>query len=258
MPPTRQRALAKLAQASGVLDDPDIDKNEHALYGPECKAKAYAAFLDGQSWSDCARAMGHPNPTKGGVTLVRRWAKEDRWTRQTELSYKDKVEQSRASDPQRISHDIDGLCVRMQRVVENYIEQFFDPDTHRVEIPHNFKSRDFADMAAALRMIHETRIKIRKAIAPDPGKEDKKSRDFLSLIREAGLSRVRENQRRRTLSKPRQAIDESDPPPDDESHPDTIAGEQPAIALPSLADIRAQIASMISEAAPEPGEVQDA
>jgi hypothetical protein len=102
----------------------------------------------------------------------------------------------------------------MQNVAENYIEQFFEEDETgrpRVVITSAFKTRDFADMAAALRMIHETRIKIRKSAAPPEEKE--KKRDFISMIREAGLARMKENRKLIPLL-PR--APEPDPPPNSE------------------------------------------
>lgn len=185
--------------------------------------------------------MGHHDPVRSGALLVRHWAEQDQWQRQVD-TYKDRVEKERASDPTKISSDIDGLCVKMQRVVENYIGQFFDPATSQVEIPTNFKSRDFADMAAALRMIHETRIKIRKAITPQTpeGKEGKK-KDILNLIREAGLARLRDNRQRRQPTPASEEEPSHELSGDEPGHRPESDAPEADLRLPSLADLRAQL-----------------
>jgi hypothetical protein len=166
-------------------------------YGLEHRALAYEAFLKGANWTDCARAFAHHDPAKTGRMLVKKWAKEDGWRRsiKADQQYKMKIEQKITTDPVRISREIDILCLKMQQVAENYIEGFFDVDDEgqqKVVIDAAFKTRDFADMAAALRMIHETRIKIRKA-TEDVNKTNKQGgKDFISFMKEIGQEKIAE------------------------------------------------------------------
>lgn len=246
----RTQLLGDLEHTPGKRKAPS-DPNQSPRYPPEVKAKAYAAFLDGASWADCARAIGHPDPNGAGMTLITRWANDDRWTRSPRAGdYKSKVEQERASDPQRISNEIDELCVEMQAVSAVYIQKFRDPETGDIVIDSSFKTRDWADMAAALRMIHETRLKIRKEHAPkDDGKDGKKG-DFISVIREAGLNRLKDNKRRASaIAIPQEDPDDVDPEPGPE------APARPAAALPSVANIRERLEAAAREGGGEAGSV---
>jgi len=166
-------------------------------YGVEHRALAYEAFLKGANWTECARAFAHHDPIRTGRMLVKKWAKEDGWRRsiKADQQYKMKIEQRITTDPVRISREIDILCLKMQQVAENYIEGFFEVDDEgqqKVVIDAAFKTRDFADMAAALRMIHETRIKIRKA-TEDVNKSNKPGgKDFISFMKEIGKEKMAE------------------------------------------------------------------
>jgi transposase-like protein len=207
----RQQLLGKLEEPRGRKrpKQPSTDSRS-PRYPPEVKAKAYAAFLDGSTWADCARAIGHVDPHHAGARIIQNWAEEDHWIRPHSAGdYKSRVEKERSADPQRISDEVDDLCVQMQRVSEKYIAQYIDEETGEILINSSFKTRDFADMAAALRMIHETRIKIRKANEPKDGDKDGKKRDFLSMIREAGQNRLRENRRRSGVLAP-QTVDDTE------------------------------------------------
>lgn len=161
-------------------------------YPAEVKAKAYAAYLNGSTLSDCARVIEHPSPEDSGRTLIETWAQQDKWVRDPGYpghNYKDEVEKERSRDPKRISDEIDTLCVKMQKVSEHFISRYINDDGI-VTIPEEFKTREFADMAAALRMIHETRIKLRKALEP-PKEKRTDGLGFLSLIQEAAARRAR-------------------------------------------------------------------
>ncbi len=247
----RQQLLGQLEEpARGRRRPPQTPPDSQSTrYSPEVKAKAYAAFLDGAGWSDCARAIGHPEPNGSGIALIQRWAEDDHWTRPLSAGdYKAKVEKERDADPQRISDEVDALCVKMQKVSENYIEQFFveDEDTGEKHISINsaFKTRDFADMAAALRMIHETRIKIRKANEPKD-KDGGKKNDFLTMIREAGQNRLRENRRRAGVVVPKSVQEEETDDDRNEAPAPDSPGDRSAepVVLPSLAEIRARFES---------------
>jgi len=243
----RQQLLGNLEEPRGRRRNPPAPQdNQSPRYSAEVKAKAYTAFLDGSGWSDCARAIGHPDPNGAGTALICRWAEEDHWTRPASAGdYKAKVEQERNSDPVRISNEVDDLCVKMQKVSEKYINQFIDEETGEIAILPSFKTRDFADMAAALRMIHETRIKIRKSNEPKDGGKDGKKNDFLSMIREAGQNRLRENRRRAGVTTPKPADEEEEP--DDrkeEQAPDQASdGSGEPVSLPNLAELRKGIES---------------
>ncbi len=248
----RQQLLGNLEEPRGrKRPTPAPQDNTSPRYSAEVKAKAYAAFLDGKGWSDCARAIGHPEPNGTGAALICRWAEDDHWVRPAAAGdYKAKVEKERNADPQRISDEVDGLLLKMQRVSEKYIDQFFvrDEETGEVEIviPNSFQSRNFADMAAGLRMIQETRIKIRKSNEPKDGGKDGKKNDFLSLIREAGQSRIRENRKRRPGVMPDKPTDEEEETDDrsKEQAPDsTGSGNAEPVVLPSLAELRARLES---------------
>lgn len=245
----RQQLLGQLEEPRGRRKPPSAPPDPSPRYPPEVKAKAYAAYLDGAGWSDCARAIGHPDPNGSGSRVIQQWAENDHWKRLPGAGdYKAKVEKERDADPQRISDEVDDLCVKMQKVSETYIEQFFEEDEEtgekKIVITNQFKTRDFADMAAALRMIHETRIKIRKANEPKDGDKDGKKTDFLSVIREAGLNRLKENRRRASAAPVIEEDDDADEP-DPPSSTTTTAG--PPAPLPSLADIRARVEAAAGE-----------
>jgi hypothetical protein len=249
----RQQLLGQLeAQRGGRRrTPPPPPESSSPRYPPEVKAKAYAAFLDGSSWADCARAIGHPDPNGTGTQLIARWADEDHWQRPAGAGdYKAKVESERAADPQRISTEIDKLCIKMQKVSEDYIEQFFVEDEEtgiaKVVITSAFKTRDFADMAAALRMIHETRIKIRKANEPKDGGSDGKKNDFLSIIRQAGMDRLRDNRRRASTFPATEDDDESESP-----EPAAEEAYGAPAEIHSIAAIRARVESSAREGGPE-------
>jgi hypothetical protein len=247
--PKRQQLLGQLEQAGRRRKDPPAPPEPSPRYPPEVKAKAYAAYLDGASWADCARAIGHQDPNGSGAQLIVRWAEDDHWSRRHDAGdYKAKVESERAADPERISHEIDQLCVRMQQVSENYIAQFFVEDqetgTTKVMINSAFKTRDFADMAAALRMIHETRIKIRKANEPkDAAGKDGKKNDILSLVREAGLNRLKENRRRGPVTPVAQDDDQEDDDARQQESPQAADDGAGPIALPDFSELRARLES---------------
>jgi len=237
----RQQLLGQLEEPRGKgKRPPRVLDNPSPRYPVEVKGKAYAAFLDGSSWSDCARAIGHKDPNGTGTQLIRGWAEDDNWQRPAAAGdYKAKVESERAADPERISNEVDDLCVKMQKVSEKYISQYIDDETGEIIINSAFKTRDFADMAAALRMIHETRIKIRKANAP-VDKDGGKKNDFLTMIREAGLSRIRDNRRRKVEEVPEEESEE------DENRPvqsETEESSRETAQIPSIANIRARVES---------------
>ena len=245
----RQQLLGQLEEPRGKKQPkPPPNQNQSPRYPPEVKAKAYTAFLDGSGWSDCARAIGHPEPNGSGAIIVKKWAEDDHWTRpMSSGDYKAKVEKERNADPQRISDEVDDLCVQMQRVSEKYISQYIDEETGEILINSSFKTRDFADMAAALRMIHETRIKIRKSNEPKDAGKDGKQNDFLSLIREAGQNRLRENRRRAGIV--------AQKPPEEEEPANELQQEQhgnaqrvsgDSIRFPNLSDLRAKIESELN------------
>lgn len=243
----RQQLLGNLEEPRGrKRPKPAPQDNQSSRYSAEVKAKAYTAFLDGAGWADCARAIGHPEPNGSGAALIVRWAEDDHWTRPTTAGdYKAKVEQERNADPVRISNEVDDLCVKMQKVSEKYINQFIDDETGEIAILPSFKTRDFADMAAALRMIHETRIKIRKSNEPKDGGKDGKKNDFLSMIREAGQNRLRENRRRAGVVAPKPADEEEElDDRHEEQEPDsTSTGGAESVILPSLSELRARLES---------------
>jgi transposase-like protein len=252
----RQQLLGELEQAGRPRKVPKPPPDPSPRYPPEVKAKAYAAYLDGAGWADCARAIGHTDPNGAGSQLIVRWADEDKWSRSPRAGdYMAKVEAERASDPNRISNEIDQLCVKMQRVCEDYVGQFFDEDGH-VVISSAFKSRDFADMAASLRMIHETRIKIRKANEPKDGAgKDGQGKDILSIVREAGLNRLKENRRRGPITP---VVPPDDPEDDDVRQQESQApgaGAEPVI-LPSFGDLRARLEAAAGEGGPAEGSLE--
>ena len=175
--------------------EPEVDRATH-VYPSEIKAKAYNAFLNGCSLSDCARAIEHPDPAGTGATTIRNWVIKDHWVRDEETiesNYMQIVTKDRARDPKRISDEIDELCLEMQQVAEYYVHQFIGTDG-KVNIPKDFKTRDFTDMAAALRMIHDTRIKLRRALDP-PKQKSTEGMGFLTLIQEATARRAKETRK---------------------------------------------------------------
>lgn len=244
--PSRQQLLGQIEEPRGrgrpAPRPPQEGRNSQ--YPPEVKGKAYNAFLDGKNWADCARAIGHKDPNGAGMRLVQRWAEEDHWQRPCDAGdYKAQVERERNSDPERISSDVDQMCAKMQKICDTYIDQFYvvDPETGegRILIPANFQSRNFADMAAALRMIQETRIKIRKSNEPKDGDKDGKKTDLLTVIREAGLNRIAENRRRGPVAPPPEEDDNSDA----EGSTEETYGESSPVAGFTIADIRARLES---------------
>ena len=245
----RQQLLGNLEEPRGrKRPKPAPQDNQSPRYPAEVKAKAYSAFLDGSGWADCARAIGHPDPGGHGAQLIIRWAEDDHWQRPASAGdYKAKIEKERNADPQRISDEVDDLCVKMQKVSERYINQFIDEETGEIAILPSFKTRDFADMAAALRMIHETRIKIRKANEPKD-KDGGKKNDFLTMIREAGQNRLRENRRRAGVL-PQKSVEEEEETGNDrkeeQESDESSTGSGELINLPSLDNLRKRIESTI-------------